>query len=66
MSLRIPTRTLRTPRRPAGAERLVVRPRGNSPVRAAALWVSRRARPRARTREPSETDRRASSAVVCE
>ena len=30
MSLRIPTRTLRTPRRPAGAERLVVRPRGNS------------------------------------
>ena len=26
MSLRIPTRTLRTPRRPAGAERLVVRP----------------------------------------
>ena len=37
MSLRIPTRTLRTPRRPAGAERLVVRPRGNSPVRAAGL-----------------------------
>ena len=28
MSLRIPTRTLRTPRRPAGAERLVVRASG--------------------------------------
>ena len=47
MSLRIPTRTLRTPRRPAGAERLVVRPRGNtnSPVRCCAVGIASRTAP---------------------
>ena len=65
MSLRIPTRTLRTPRRPAGAERLVVRPRGNtnSPVRCCAVGIASRTAPGPDAGRPaSETD--ASSCAI--